>query len=118
MPVHQQLLLSARSSPFWLFYGGLIAALLLLAAISKGLAFLSGTFDPLENANLLIVVMCWEVVLSIWLLAGFKAAACRSALMVTFLLFAGYASARAADGEASCHCFGNIGLSPWACDVV
>jgi hypothetical protein len=95
---------------------GLIGLLLLLAASLKAYQLATepvvGT-GLLESRWLLIGVIEWELLLGLWLLSGVWLRVSWTVTSLCFAAFAGVSLWKALSGEASCGCFGKVGINPW-----
>jgi hypothetical protein len=92
-----------------------LGALLLLAA---GLKCHQLATEPVAEMDLwtsrwfLIALSNYELLLGLWLLAGFWPRASRAVALISFAGFATIAFRKALIGEASCGCFGKIPVDP------
>src|SRR5271170_7530640 len=92
----------------------LAAALLKLSGVIEAYwstGWLMDRFDA--NAFLTIGVSLFEIVLSAWLLSGYKPGAAVRAAMLCFGLFAVVSLYHVMTGTKSCGCFGPAATSPW-----
>jgi hypothetical protein len=93
-----------------------IGALLFVAAILKYHELATG---PVAESTLwtsrwfLVGLSDFEVVLGVWLLAGFWPKAARGVAIACFAIFAQVALYKALAGDSSCGCFGKVPLNPW-----
>src|SRR5437773_980434 len=93
----------------------LVAVLLLVAAVMKARQLAA---EPLPkdalvtNRWLLAAVLEWEVMLAAWLCSGGALRGANVAAAITFALFCAVALYEAAQGHASCGCFGRVTIDP------
>lgn len=111
--------LRRRPRAAWLWNGArcVLGVTLLAAAALKGYELATSPVasgDGLWNSRpLLIAAVEYELVLGVWLLAGWRPVWAHRVALATFALFAAVALYKAHSGDASCGCFGRLTVSPW-----
>ena len=94
----------------------LLGLLLLTAAAFKGFELAT---EPVANSGLLtsrwllVIVVEFEFLFGLWLLAGLRPRLTRVAAIVVFTAFGAVAAYKGVTGEASCGCFGKVPVNPW-----
>ncbi len=107
---------TANPATGWLVLRTLISVLLL---VSAGLKTHQLATQPilgeglLENRWLLIAVVQFEFFFAFWLLSGLFPSVTRRVTVGLFSAFSLISLYKATAGEASCGCFGAVGVSPW-----
>lgn len=94
----------------------ILGALLMLTAILKAHALATGPYPGssiFTSRPVLIAVVEFELVLSLWLLIGFWPRIAWAVAIVTFAGFAGVSLHRGLSGETECGCFGRVEVNPW-----
>jgi hypothetical protein len=95
----------------------LLGVLLLVAAALKAHGL---TLDPLSQESflasprLLVATIEMEILLGLWLLSGWAARGAWVVALGFFAILAGVSLYLALAGQASCGCFGQLAVSPWA----
>lgn len=95
---------------------GILGLLLLGAASLKLYGLRVAPFAQsgwLLNPTVQFAVLEWEILLGLWLLSGRASPGAWSAVLFTFLVFAGVSFHLGVVGQSSCGCFGSIRSSPW-----
>lgn len=88
--------------------------------LTAGLLKLYGlSFDPVARVGILYtpslqrLVILFELLMGLWLLAGAWRIGAWLVALVTFTAFAGFSFYAGLIGQASCGCFGAVQFSPW-----
>ena len=94
----------------------IIFVYLIFAVIAKYIHFYTAVDPrvfPLGSRFVAAILICGELLLSMWLISGFYASVARSFCIFTFSFFCCVRLVRIYNGESSCGCFGSLQTSPY-----